>query len=86
MYHTHTLHTLTLWFVCLPLSAVFQIEGGEPGFSSPKLKFPPEGLLTSTSNLYYFPAPRASCALPFYLKNHDSVWNTGQNNILLTIY
>ena len=45
---------------------------------NPKLKDPPQALLTPTIYiyLYYFPTPGgASCPLPCHLRNNDSVWN-----------
>ena len=50
---------------------------GCPGISHSLISsFPSPALLTSAIYLYYFPTPKASCPLPFHLRNHDSVWNT----------
>ena len=46
---------------------------GDLGFPTPKLKSPPQALLTSTIYLCYFPAPRTLYSLHCHLKNHDCV-------------
>ena len=75
--HTpHKHHSFTHICTHSHTESVFHTEGwrGNLGFPSPKLKFPPQALLTSA--IYLFTIPRASCPLPCHLKNHHSVRNT----------